>query len=60
MSHARLDTVQTGHDTPPFMTVWLHAAAILEVMDQPVRHLVRDHVDEKGQTVFAEQNRIEA
>ncbi len=60
MCHAWLETVQARHNATPFAAVWLHATAILEVMNQPVRHLVGNHIDEEGLAILAEQNRVEA
>lgn len=60
MGYARLEAVQASHDATPLMTMWLNATTILEMVDQPVRHFVGNHLDEEGLAIFAEQHRIEA
>ena len=60
MGHARLKAIETRHDAAPLVAMRLDPLAILEVMHQPMGHLVGNHVDEEGLAILAEQDRIEA
>lgn len=60
MGGTRLEAEQAAHHRLPFAAMRAGEMAILEVMDQPVGHLVGHHLDQEGDTVLGVEHRIEA
>lgn len=60
MGGARLEPKETTHHCLPFPAVRPCPSAILQVMNQPVGHLVRHHLDQKFDTILGIQHRVEA
>lgn len=59
VSHPRGQAEQLPHDRAPLVAVGAHSVALLEVMHQPVCHLVGHHIDEERLAVFTQQHGIE-
>ncbi len=51
---------ETTHHDLPFAAVGSRSVAVLEMMHQPVGHLVGNHLDQEGLAILVVQHRIEA
>lgn len=60
MSGPWLHAEEATHHGLPLVAMGARLVAILQVMHQPVGHLVRHHLDQKGEAVLLQEQRIEA
>lgn len=60
MRGARLEAKETSHHRLPLAAMGTGSMSLLDVIHQPVRHLVRYHLDHEGQAILLEQHRVEA
>jgi len=51
---------QAAHHGLPLVTMWPCPMAVLQMVHQPVGHLVRHHLDQEGEAILLQQQRIEA
>lgn len=54
------ETEELAHHGLPFVAMGARPEAILEMMYQPVSHLMRNHLDQEGLAILVEQNQVEA
>ncbi len=60
MGHTGYETEERPHHGLPLAAMGTRPVAILEMMHQPVGHLVGDHLDQEGLAILVVQHRIEA
>lgn len=60
MSGPGLHAEKATHHGLPFVAMGPRPVAVLQMMHQPVGHLMRHHLDQEGEAILLQEQRIEA